>query len=227
MALAGKGADIYLASGAPNAVVTQAMTSLSVAQGAANGAVIVANQWYRPTLTARRFADPAVAPNVYYNGILQAASLYTWEPAGGIVKFLASPGALAVTTDYSYLTVAQVGGAHEWTLGLEQDLADVTTFGSSWKSKLPVGEINGSISLSRWWLDNRFLAWLTSTTDATFTNVNPSPRLFLSLYTDFTNNLHYDTLATMKSDAVKAAIAGVVEEELTLESEGTITYANW
>lgn len=227
MALAGKGADIYLASGAPNAVVTQAMTAISVAAGALNGATITTNHWYRPTTQARRFADPAVAPLVYYNAILVPATDYTFCPAGGIVKFNTSPGALAVTMDYSYLTIAQCGGAHEWSLGLEQDIADVSVFGSTWKSKLPVGELAGAVSLNRWWIDERFQAWLAQDTSVLMTNVNPGPKILLSLYTSFASNLRYECMGTIKGDSVKAAQAGTVDEEIQIESEGTISYADW
>lgn len=215
MALAGKGADIYMASGTATAATAAACTVITAGQGAPG-----ANQWYRPTNQARRMADPLVAPNVYYNGMLQATSLYTWEPNGGMIKFLASPGALAVTLDYSWLAIAQCGGGKEWSLALEQDIADVSVFGNTWKSKLPVGQLTGDISIARWWLDDAFIDLMTATT-------NPGPRLLFSLYTDFTNNLRYEVQGWLKSDSVKAATAGVLEEELQFESEGTITYATW
>lgn len=227
MALAGKGADIYVANGTANAVTAQAMTAVSVAAGLANGAVITSTQWYRPTTQARRAADPGVAPTVKVDGVTATLTTdYTFEPAGGIVKFVASQGASVITMDYSYLTISQLGGGKEWSLNMEREIFDATAFGASWKAKV-LGDLSGEASLSKWWLDASILNVIADIAAGPSSQKNPVNRLFLSLYTDFTNNLRYESYGWLKSDAVKVAIGSLMTEDLSLETEGAVTYANW
>lgn len=226
MALAGKAAHLYVANGTANAVTAQAMTAISVAAGALNGATITTNQWYRPTTQARRAADPGVTPLVYYDAGLVAATDYTFDPAGCIVKFNTSPGAGAVTIDYSYLTITALGGGKEWGATIEREVFDDTVFGDTWKSKL-LGDLTTDINLGKWWIDASMLNVLADIAAGPSSQQNPANRLFLSLYTDFANNLRYECYGWMKSESVKAAIGALIEEELSLQSEGTMHYANW
>lgn len=226
MAIAGKSADLYIANGTANVVTSQAMTAISVAAGAANGVTITTNQWFRPTTQARRAADPTVTPTVYYNGVAVAATDYTFDPAGGIVKFNTSPGALAVTIDYSYLTITQCGGGKEWNLNLEREVFDATKFGDTWKSKA-LGDLTADIGINNWWIDASMLNVLADIAYGPSSQKNPANRLFLSLYTNFSSNLRYECYGWMKSDGVKAALAALIEEEVSFQSEGTVNYCDW
>lgn len=208
MAIAGVKADLYITSTPAVGVVAEACTVMTVAQGAP-----AANQWYRVTDNARRFADPTVAPTVKIAAVAQATNTYVFDPAGGIIKFLAPVGAVTVTLDYSYLPITKLGGASEWSLDLDTDLLEATTFGDTWKRRVP-GVKDATGSITKWWLDNAFLALLGT-------------RLGVVLYTDFAANTRYEAFAWLKGESIGAAVDGLVEDELTFECEGNVNYATW
>ncbi len=208
MAIAGVKADLYITSTPAVGVTAEACTVMTVAQGAP-----LANQWWRITNAARRFADPTVAPTVKIGGVTQATNLYEWDPAGGRVKFLAAQGAVTVTVDYSYLPITKVAGAKEWSLDLDADLLESTAFGDTWKRRVP-GIKDATGSFTDWWVDESFLAKLGT-------------RLGLVLYTDFASNLRYECFGWLKGESISSAVDGLVEDELSFEAEGNVNYATY
>ncbi|HEX6956262.1 MAG TPA: hypothetical protein VF156_15415 [Agromyces sp.] len=208
MAIAGNKADLYITSTPAVAVTAEACTVMTTGQGAP-----AANQWWRITNNARRFADPTVAPTVKVGGVTQATNTYTWDPAGGLVKFNSVMGAVTVTVDFSYLPITKVAGAKEWSLDMDTDLLEATTFGDSWKRRVP-GVKDATGSFNDWWVDSSFLSQLGT-------------RLGLVLYTDFANNLRYECFGWLKGESISSAVDGLVEDELSFEAEGNVNYATW
>lgn len=213
MALAGNTADFYITSTPSVSVTDQATTVMDASEGAPDD-----YYWYRVSNSARRFSDPTVTPVVErdtgggYSTV--DASEYEWQDCGGIVKFTAQQGASdAIRVDYNYLPVSQLGGAKEWSLDLDVDLLDSTAFQDSWKRKTP-GVKDGAVSVSKWFLDGSLLDQLGTL-------------LVVVLYTDYDNSLRYEAFAYMKSDSIKAAVDGLIEEELSLETHGDTYYATY
>lgn len=215
MAIAGVKADLYITSTPAVAVLDEPATEVTVAQGAP-----AALRWWRVTNNARRFADPAIAVTVDRSvdaGVtwtVVPAAEYTFDPVGAIAKFNAAQAAgTLIRYDYSYLPIAKLGGAKEWSLDLDVDLIDATTFGDTWKRRV-AGVKDATGSITKWWLDNAFLSLLGS-------------RLGVVLYTDFAANTRYEAFAWLKGESIGAAVDGLVEDELTFECEGNVNYATW
>lgn len=120
--ITGKVGAIYVqTSAAPVAFTNEATTADA------------AKQRYTITNTAKRYWDKSTPVTVKVDGNTVTTG-FTIEYAGGVVVFDVSQGTAVVTVSGAYLTVSQAGGFFKWSLDLEQETAEVTTFQSSgWK----------------------------------------------------------------------------------------------
>jgi predicted secreted protein len=109
--------------------------------------------------------------------------------------------------------VAEIG---EWNVSLDSSIVDVTKFGDSWKDQLQTlrswtgkatGRWDGTDTMGQIAIQNAYLAG------------NP---ISLSLYTTATH--FYAGSAYVKSLAIKTAVAGAVDWDISFEGTGALSY---
>lgn len=124
MPSAGHGTTIK-ASGAANAVVNEATTSLG-------GSV------YQVTNTARRIWDPSAAITIKDGGVAVGAEFWSFDYLFGKVTFSGYAPGGAVTVDGSYLGTFSVTECRRHSIALSRDLQDATTYDSGgWRKRQP------------------------------------------------------------------------------------------
>jgi len=169
---------------------------------------------WRVTARAKRWLNPMVATTVKVNGItvIPAAIIH----AGGFVRFhtsVADPVAGDVTIDGEYFTaVNKLGGAKQWSLDIQADELDVTSWDSgSWREFMTV--IKGAtVSLDKWWLDEFFTLYIRDTT-----------MVGLELRTK--DDKRYYCYGNITSDSINAASDGAIEESISVRVTGPVEYA--
>lgn len=204
MAIAGKVAAIHKESGASAAFVDAATT---------------ANATYtRYTITnaANRYLDRNVAVTVKKNSVIQTTG-FTIEYAGGVVVFAAALAPTdTVTVSGNAFPMAQVGGAFNWSLDLELETEDVTTFASGgWREVLPT--LKGfSGSAEMFWLDGSFFSELTSPEGA---------EMVLVFYVDSgPSKLRYEGYARLAGVGVETPVDAIVRQTLEFTGDGPLYY---
>jgi hypothetical protein len=131
---------------------------------------------------------------------------------GKIIFSAAQPTATIVQVAGFYFPYSQCGQGHSWSLDIDSDVLDSTTFGSSWKQYTD-GESGGSIKFERYAMDGYFLAAL-----------NAGAKIIVVAYVDASVLTRYDCYAYAKTDSVKADVKGLVEESLSLTATGKVYY---
>lgn len=206
---AGKRADVYVTAGAPVAMPLEAMSDISASvPGAAVRTV------YAVTNNIKRYFDrsAALAFDISLN------SGVNWNPVvpdvvdAGFIRFNASqqaaPAAMFRVNSGNYLPYSRMGGGHEWEITPVLDLAESTEFMQNSKTRTAT-LISGSVTLDRYWLDDTMRSRFGAL-------------LVIILYIDASTQPtgpRYELLARMKADALKAAVQGLVEEQISFEYE--------
>lgn len=211
-AIAGRKADIYIVAGTGSGT---AFTS--EACGALSGA-LTTRQHYRITDTTKRFWNPAATLTVETSpdGIAwstAAPGTYQVGYAGGLIVFNTSQASgTQVRASGEYLSVSQLGEAYQWTLDAALDVADQTTFGSTWKS-FKTTQRGATGSFRRYFVDSYFLT-------------NAANPLLLVLYSDYSASVRYEALAKLTQNSIEAMTSGLVGESLSFTVDGPVNAAN-
>ena len=209
--LAGYNADLFIAgvAGSGSAFTHEATTA------------VIALTEYQITSTSKRYWDPTVALVVETSpdgtNWTAVTSGFQVAYAGGVIRFPVAQGAgTQVRVSGAYLTASVLGQSKEWDLALLLDTPDTTVFTagttlSAWKTCVAALK-DATVTVARYQLDGYFIP--TVADHGTF--------YILVLYTDYANGKHIDCLARMTADAIKNAVAGVIEESLTFKTTGMI-----
>jgi len=145
----GYGANVYLASGTPVSFTDEAMTNAGD------------NKTYTITNSAKRFWSRNYAVTVKKNGGVISSGFTIQYPGGRVVFTTANQPTDTITVSGYYIPVSQIGDGKEWTLDIESDTEDATTFGSQWKSFV-VTRRGSSGSITHFWNDGSFLSQMAS-----------------------------------------------------------------
>jgi hypothetical protein len=163
--------------------------------------------------TARRHWDPDSTPALYLNTTAVSSTAYTVNHVQGKFAFGSTQSTGTYTIDADYLTASAVAGGREWSLGVEQDMFEVSEFGSGgWKQYQP-NLAGASVQIGRYWNDSTFLDYLT--TDAKFV---------VELIVSSTNGWRYEGFARVRADQINTGVDAIVGETLNLDIDGQLYF---
>jgi hypothetical protein len=141
--LAGRNADIYIATGSGTAMTGQATTSLG-------GGV------YQITLSARRYINPNASLTVLDGVTTVNPANYQIAYGTGKIILAGYTPAGAITVTGQFLTLSKIAQATDWTLDIQPLLEEVQVFGDSWKSRVCVQK-DATVTFNRFYDDQFFL----------------------------------------------------------------------
>ena len=210
MPLAGKNANLRIASGVATTSTGQAATR-STGAGALTGFVQI-------TSTSRRHIDPDTVPAVYRvaagSTTLVASSDYTVNPVQGKFQWIAGdPSTGTYNVDMEWLTATQLSGGREWQINIEADMFEVSEFGSGgWKQFQP--NLNGaSLTIGKYW------------TDATFFDLlNTDSKFVVECVVDGSEH-RYEGFVRISGDQITTPTDGLVGESISATFDGPVYYS--
>lgn len=195
--LAGRNADIYIATSAGTAMTGEATTSLG-------GGV------YQITTAARRAISPNAAITVYDGvSVISPANYQIAYGSGKIVLRNYTPSG-AVTIDGGYLTLAKAAQGTEWTMDVQPTLEEVQVFGDSWRARACV-QRDASVTFNRFYNDNYF-------------HTNGGAYFVLALYLNVSGGQRYVLGATMASQGVSTPENETIKENVSFNVHGILDY---
>lgn len=156
----------------------------------------------------KRFVDPDTAIVIDYPDNATPVTDYaTFQYPGGIVTWAVTPGVGSVFITGKYLTIAQVGECQNWTLEIQNDFVDVTSFGDTAREQYPMMR-SSTIQIQGMYVDSAMFAELVST----------NPRIGFDLFLDATggSEVRYTGYAVLASTNISADVGGIVEQPLSL-----------
>ena len=166
---------------------------------------------WRVAARTKRWLNPAVAVTVKVDGAITVPQAIIH--AGGFVRFASGVTAgAAVTIDGEYFTaVNKLAGAKQWSLDIQADELDVTSWGSGkWREFMTV--IKGATaSFDKWWFDEFFLLYIKNTT-------------MVGLELRANDDKRYYCYGNVTSDSIKAASEGAIEESINVRVTGPVEY---
>ena len=170
----------------------------------------LARKRYQVTDPDFRYWDPDTPVVVEVDGepVTEGFSL---ELVGGFVVFDEAQGEEAVVTvSGKALTLAQAGGCFNWSVDMEVDEADATTFASGgWKEFVPL--LKGwSGSAEAFWGDERFFAALGKV-------------IVVKLFVDAgVSQTCFEGYAIITAEGIEASVDGLVEETIDFRGVGPL-----
>lgn len=202
MPLAGRDADVYVTS------LTPTSSTGNAASLAADGLSVQIDS------TSRRHWDPDGTHALYLNSTAVSSTAYTVNNVQGKFEFSSTQSTGTYTIDADYLTASQVASGREWTLNVEADMFEVSTFGSSgWKQYQP--NLNGAqVTIGKYWVDSTF-----------FDYMEVDGKFVVELYPNYSAGDRYEGFARVVSDQPSASVDSIVEETINLEVDGQLYYS--
>lgn len=205
MPLAGRNADVKVTS------LTATTSTGEAATLSGSGLVVSIND------NTKRHWDPdsVTRPVLYLNSTAVSSTAYTVNNVQGRFEFSSTQSTGTYTADVEYLSVSSVAGGREWTLNVEADMFEVSTFGSGgWKQFQP--NLNGaSVSIGRYWNDSTFLDYLT---------VDNARFVVELLPKNGSTEARYEGFARVVSDNPQASVDSIVSETINMEIDGQLYY---
>lgn len=166
--------------------------------------------------STKRHWDPDSTPILYLNSTAVSSTAYDVNYVQGRFQFGSTQPTGTYTADVEYLATSRVAGGREWTLNIEADMFEVSTFGSSgWKQFQP--NLNGaSVTVSRYWNDSSFLDYMTVDNARFVVEMVPNNASSTSA--------RYEGFARVVSDNPAASVDAIVGESINLEVDGQLYY---
>lgn len=170
------------------------------------------------TSTAQRFLDPSTTHSLYRvaagSTTLVASSDYTINHVQGKFQWKAGdPSTGTYNADIRYLTATSVAGGREWTLNVDQDMFEITEFGSSgWKQYQP-NLVGATASINRFWNDSTFFDYL-----------NTDQRFVVDLVINSAAANRYQAFGYVESDQINTPVDGLVGETVNVRIDGAVYY---
>jgi len=196
--MAGRLADIYIATGSGTAMTGEAVTSLG-------GGV------YQITDAAKRAINPNASVTVL-DGVA-TVSPANYQVSWGAGKITLTNGYTAsgtITVTGEYLSLSQLAQGFEWQLEIQTDLEESQTFGDSWKERTAVMR-GASVSLQRFYQDGYF-------------QTNLGNRYVIALYIDQPGGTRYVCGAHMTSAGVTVGENELVKQSVQFVAVGPVEF---
>lgn len=201
--VAGNDADVFVAA------------NPSVATTNENCSDISGGQWLRWQANTHHYWDKRVAVTVESsaNGSTGWAPVtgWTFQYVGGIVIFAVAPTNhfIRIATG-NYWLVTQCADCNDWSLTLDADTADTTTFQSAWRLRTPTVK-GGSAKISSFRVDDLLSKELGNL-------------LAVVLYSDKSVGTRWEFFAYISSVSPKSNATGVIEQEANFAIDGDAFY---
>jgi hypothetical protein len=214
MPIAGKDANLRIASGVPTSSTDEAAT-----RSTGPGASTTVPGWVQITSTAHRYFDPDSTPILYVEAVgsttVVPSSEYNVNPVQGLFNWTSGdPSTGTYTADIEWLTATPVSGGREWSLNVEADMFEVTEFGSSgWKQWQP-NLTGATVTVAKYWTDETF-----------FDLFNVEERFIVTLDIDKNQSWRYEGFVRIASDQVQTPTDGLVGESLNMTFDGPVFYS--
>lgn len=206
-ALQGYHADVFITS-TPSVGVTADTVYNDISANVPGQAALTC---WATSLPAQRYLDPSVAATFQ-----TSPDGTTWSSAtpdhieAGFIRWntpLAAGSHVRIVSG-NYFPYAHMGGSNEWTMTPSIVMHDVTEFGNAAK-QYKTGLLDTTVSVKRFWFDHTLTDALTGGT-----------LLILALYVNASGQPagpRYECMAYIKDDAVKSAVAGIIEESVNFQ----------
>jgi len=196
--LAGRNADIYLATGSGTAMTGEATTSLG-------------GNVYQITDAARRAINPNASLTVLDGATPIPSSRYQVAYGSGKIYLLAAPAG-TVTVTGEFLTLSKVAQATDWTLDVQPVLEEVQVFGDSWKSRARVGG-DATCTFARFYNDNYF-------------HTNATSYYVINCYADYAGGVRWMFGAMQNGMSINAGENETIKENVSFSVHGVLDYLN-
>lgn len=204
MPLAGRNADIRITALTPT-------TSTGEAASLSSDGLYVSID-----ASTKRHWDPDLTPVLYLNSTAVPAANYTVNHVQGRFEFGSTQSTGTYTADVQFLATSQVASGREWSLSVEADMFEVSTFGSSgWKEFQP--NLNGaSVSIGKYWTDGTFMDYIAA----------DNPRFVVEMVplNQSSTSARYEGFARVQSDQPSASVDAIVGETINLVVDGQLYY---
>jgi hypothetical protein len=163
---------------------------------------------------ALRHFDPEGTVEVYKDGVLVGSTLYSVNPITGKFTWVTgNPDAGTYTVDVDVLTASDVTQARSWTLEVNQELFDISHFGSGGWRKFMADMAGARIGIGKYFVTADFIDFITD-----------GSRFIIEMHVDGSGN-RFECFARPAQDTVNVAVGSITTETLSLVSDGIIHYS--
>jgi hypothetical protein len=159
---------------------------------------------------AKRFWDPAYLPTVKYNS--SATTTYnSIQYPGGVVRWLVTPGASAVTCSGRYLAISEVAEVRGFTIDTQWEFVDTTVMGDTMRENTPIFK-GATVTVDKFYVDSAFFTEMT-----TAARIKCGFDLFVRYDAGTPANcLRYTGYGVIATDSIAAPVDGVISEPMTI-----------
>lgn len=166
---------------------------------------------YTITDPTKRFWDQNTVPVVEKNGVVVTGGYRAEYPGGVIVFDEANLETDVITVSGKYITVEQLAGFFNWSLTVNNNTIDITTFESDEWQEFILATKNFTVSAEKFWAsDGNFLDRMGS-------------EVILVLYTDFgIAKTRFEGYAVISTSAVSVPVDGLVNDQLSFQGKNGI-----
>jgi hypothetical protein len=197
--LAGRNADIYIASVSGTGMTGEATTSLG-------------SGVYQITDAAKRAINPNTTFTVLDGVATVPTSRYQVAYGTGKVYFQDYTPAGTITVTGEYLTLAQAAQGFEWTLDVQPMLEETQTFGDSWKERTCVMR-DATCSFQRFYEDEYFFT-------------NGDKYFVIACYLNVSGADRYVFGAMLSSQGTTSGVNETVKQNVQFSAHGVVDYAS-
>lgn len=209
MPLSGRNANVKITS-----LLSTSSTDIAATRSTGLGAGTTPG-YVQVNLAAFRHLDDASTTNKLYLGAgLVASSLYALNPVIGRFTWLTGDPTTGVyTVDGAILTAASVVEARSWTLEVNQEMFEISHFGSSgWKTFMP-DMAGAQITIGKYFNDSEFMDYIVL-----------GSRFIVELHVDQAGN-RFECYARPSSDQIQTAVGAILGESISLVADGPVYYS--
>jgi len=155
--------------------------------------------------------DQNTVPAVEKNGVVVTGGYRAEYPGGVIVFDEANLETDVITVSGKYITVKQLAGFFNWSLTVNNNTIDITTFESDEWQEFILATKNFTVTAEKFWSsDGNFLDRMGS-------------EVILVLYTDFgTAKTRFEGYAVISTSAVSVPVDGLVNDQLNFQGKNGI-----
>jgi len=210
MALAGKSANVYITATVPTTAAGEAFSAVGGSSVSHQINTAANRHWTRDPDTAGR-------PRMLVGGTTAGVPTYDVNYVQGIVTF-ASTVSGAVTGDVEYLTASSIAEGREWSLTVDRDMFEISTFDSGGWREFQQNVNGAQASVGRYWSTGGLGG------GDFFDRINADTDCILEMYPSSTAGDKYEAYAYITADSVAVAVDGIVGEAIDFTIDGALYY---
>lgn len=210
MALAGKNANVFITATTPTTAAAEAFSAVAGSSVSHQITAAANRHWTRDPNTAGR-------PRMLVNASTVGVPSYDVNYVQGIVTF-ASTVSGTVTGDVEYLTASSVAEGREWSLNVDRDMFEISTFDSDGWREFQQNVNGAQASIGRYWSTGGLGG------GDFFDRINADLDCVLEMYPSSTAGDKYEAYAYITTDSIATAVDGIVGESIDFTIDGALHY---